>query len=158
MSTRHEYRPGVGRLTLEVVREVGDDLEVGGRPAWHYMLGALPDGRWVYLDGELRTVWEFRPLVKTSLSTYGVVGELRPISSLQVNLGEVRAPLGAPYYIACSRDLERASRRTYERYGVEYRDVDSCEPEVIWSLEVREKTLWRALLGWSLANTTPYVL
>lgn len=151
------YRRGVGRLSLEVVREAGGYLKVGGRPAWHYVLGVLPDGRWVYLDEELRTyVGEFKPAVEDPLSTYGVVGRVE-LTPGWWEIEDVRAPLGASYLIACSRDLEEASRRTYEKYGVGY-NISDCAPGVIWPIRVRDEALWRALLDWPLADPTPHVI
>jgi len=158
--TRHEYRPGSGRLTLEVVREPGGYLKVGGRPAWDYVLGVLPDGRWVYLDDELRTyVGEFKPSVEDPLSAFGVVGRLEavPRHLTEYDLKQVQTPLGPPYLMACSRDLAEASRRTYEKHGVGY-DLSDCAPGVIWPIKVRDEALWRALLDWPLADPTPHLL
>lgn len=46
---------------------------MGGRPAWHHVLGVLPDGRWAYLDNELQMyVGVFKPLVEDPLSACGV--------------------------------------------------------------------------------------
>ncbi|MGB9706221.1 MAG: hypothetical protein ACPL3C_12280, partial [Pyrobaculum sp.] len=141
-----EYRRGVGRVSLEVVREPEGYLKVGGRPAWHHVLGVLPDGRWVYLDEEFRTyVGEFKPAVEDPLSTYGVVGtvELRPFhpDRFHHEIWNVEAPMGAPSLIACSRDLEEASRRTYERYGVGY-NLSGCADGVVWPCRIEDHALW----------------
>ncbi|MGC9131262.1 MAG: hypothetical protein ACP5H5_06725 [Pyrobaculum sp.] len=149
-------------FVLEVVREPEGYLKVGGRPAWHHVLGVLPDGRWVYLDEEFRTyVGEFKPAVEDPLSTYGVVGtvELRPFhpDEFYHEIWNVEAPMGAPSLIACSRDLEEASRRTYERYGVGY-NLSGCADGVVWPCRIEDHALWRALLDWPLADPKPHVI